>query len=276
MRTILFLVLLVLTACYRQLSPFSPRLVANVLILVDPSSSSGDLKKISITDQRCPEVVAQVHQALSLPKVKHLDVAVYALGDINLTGGEPTAILPWTRFSRTHHLFGKPNSREEQQLDFLKLVDRKCRENLHEAYGSPIVLGLQRSVESLVAHQTELASRQEQVSLQALPLLSDLRDNHHPAVEKYRAVVATALSRGKPLPPRPADLPVIDLRDIKLSLCGLSEHHADSRESALAAQAITLTWNQIVVSKKQPLTFEAACSRESLSLVGLATPKVRP
>lgn len=263
-----------LVGCHRELPPPAPKSITTALILADVSSSSGDTKKLSISDQRCPEILAQIHQVMSLPNAKHLDVAVYITGDVQLTSGEPKAILPWTRFSTTHQLFGKPISRQEQQHTFLKLVDQRCRENLREATGSPIVLGMQRSVESLAAHKAELTNHKEQVATEYLSLISDLRDNHYPSVEQYRTAIAIAIKKGQPRPAIPPNLPHINLGDLKTTFCGISEYFAKG-ESAFATEALIATWSAIMISK-DPLTFAAACPRESLPPTIAAKSKVRP
>lgn len=251
-----------LSACRRQVPQAIPKSVTTLLVLVDVSRSSGNAPNSSIAEQRCPEVVARVHQVMNIPTVKHVDLAVYATGDINRTGGEPTAVLPWRRFSLEYHLLGQHRSREQWQRDMLTSLEQQCREHLHEAVGSPLVLGVQRCVESLMAHRSELENRNERVAMQFLAVLSDLRDNYYPVVTHRVTAVAHARKLGRRPEPLPTNLPLIALGPIRLSLCGISEHQAKVREPVFFAEAITHVWRELLRSNTEPLTFEAVCARE--------------
>lgn len=258
-------VILALTACHRSLPLPSPDELPELGILLDASTFTGTKRKLSpeaaklaIAELRCPEAAQAVYQLLAQSDVNHVAVAVFQTGEVASTAGEPIPLIPWTEFSFVERAFGKKVPREREVQGFVADLDQRCRERIRPTVGSPILLGLTRTAETLRAHAVDLKQQGKVVPAQHLFLASDLRENADQALRMRIRGIATALREGKPIPPHPHPA-TLDLGAVTVHLCGLSSYEADAGESLYTAQAVPLAWRELF--KDPAPSFGAVCPR---------------
>lgn len=270
-----------LTACHRPLPPASPDEIAELIILLDSSTVTGTKRKLDqvsakreIAELRCPEAAHGVYQILSRSGVDHLSVAVLQTGESKDTGGEPIPLIPWAEFSFTEHVFGKKVSREEEVTRFLADLDKRCRDTIRPTASSPILLGFQRLHETLEAHAEDLRRQGKLVSSQSLLVASDLRERTDLVLRTRIQELAKALSQGKALPPRPAQLPPLELGKVSVQICGLSSYEADAEDTPYSGQATSIAWRELFNGTAPP--FGAVCPRYQAPSATAAPTEVQP
>lgn len=227
-----------------------------LVIVADVSTSSAIPTGQTIADLRCPQVLAAAQNALTISGLRRLDILILATGSKKGTGYEAKVIVPWRSFSPTSRLFGKKITAADQREQFLRELDTDCRASLKEETSSPIYFAVERAMLSLNDHAQELSSRKEFKVSRTLVALTDLRENGHEMIRMRLLSVSEALRRGKPIPTRPATLPVLSTQGLTFRVCGLAEYTSTgSADDLILPAAIPVAWREVLPEA----TFDAAC-----------------
>lgn len=242
-------------SCQPPLTPSVQRL-AVLVIAVDVSTSTNSPGH-SITDLKCPEVVAATEEALTTAGLRRLDILVLASGSSKSTSYEARVAIPWRSFSPASRLFGKKVTAADQREQFLRELDKDCQSSLQEEPSSPIFFTVERALLSLSNHAQELSSGREVKVSRSLVVLTDLRENVHAGIRTRLVSVSEALRRGKPIPARPATLPVLSAQGTTIRVCGLSGFRSTgSPDDLILPAAVPVVWREVLPDA----TFDAACS----------------
>jgi len=237
-------VLLPMTACLNLPRP-QPKQVTVVAVVLDLSpSASGS------PNQRCDELAARARQAIADPHVRRVDLLALGTGDA-ASAMEPLVLVPWSRFEVSSALYEKRGRADAARGAWVSSVAARCRTAARLANGSAIYTSTKRALDSIRAHCAEVEGRREVCNGRLLYVHSDLRENVEPKITRR---LGMSIARQAPAS---KDLPKLDVSDVAVTVCGVSETRGDHDKCAASPERVTRVWSEVFTPTAPG--FDAAC-----------------